>query len=202
LGNNEVAEVLQNFLFWRGPIGSRVKAYGPSPKDGVMLKETWATLSWSPGDYAVSHDVYLGDNFDDVNDGLGDTFRGNQSSTLIVAGFPGYPYPEGLVPGTTYYWRIDEVNETEPNSPWKGNVWSFTVPPKTAYSPVPADGTKSVALDVTLTWTPGFGARLHTVYVGEDFDTVNEATGGAPIGLTRYSPGPLKFAKVYYWRVD
>ena len=202
LGNNEVVEVLQNFLFWRGPLGSRVKAYGPSPKDGVMLKETWVTLSWSPGDYAVSHDVYLGDNFDDVNDGVGDTFRGNQAGTLLVAGFPGYPYPNGLVPGTTYYWRIDEVNEAEPNSPWKGNVWSFTIPPKTAYIPVPADGAESVVLDVTLTWTPGFGAKLHTVYLGEDFDTVNEATGGAPIGLTSYRPGPLKFAKVYYWRVD
>jgi len=202
LGNNEVVEVLQNFLFWRGPLGSRVKAYGPSPKDGVMIKETWVTLSWSPGDYAVSHDVYLGDNFDDVNDGVGDTFRGNQTGTLLVAGFPGYPYPGGLIPGTTYYWRIDEVNEAEPNSPWKGNVWSFTIPPKTAYIPVPADGAESVVLDVTLTWTPGFGAKLHTVYLGEDFDTVNEATGGAPIGLTSYRAGPLKFAKVYYWRVD
>jgi hypothetical protein len=26
----------------------------------------------------------------------------------------------------TYYWRIDEVNQANPNSPWKGHVWSFT----------------------------------------------------------------------------
>ena len=30
-------------------------------------------------------------------------------------------------PGTTtYYWRIDEVNNVNPDSPWVGNVWSFT----------------------------------------------------------------------------
>jgi hypothetical protein len=28
--------------------------------------------------------------------------------------------------GTTYYWRIEEVNSISPDSPWAGNVWSFT----------------------------------------------------------------------------
>ncbi|MFH1716129.1 MAG: LamG domain-containing protein, partial [Planctomycetota bacterium] len=110
-------------------------ALGPDPKDGAVLKDTWVILGWSPGDFAVSHDVYLGDNFDDVNNGTGDTFRGNQTSTMFTAGFPGFAYPDGLVPGTTYYWRIDEVNEAEPNSPWKGDIWSFSIPPKTAYNP-------------------------------------------------------------------
>jgi hypothetical protein len=27
---------------------------------------------------------------------------------------------------TTYYWRIDEANSTSPDSPWAGNIWSFT----------------------------------------------------------------------------
>jgi hypothetical protein len=26
----------------------------------------------------------------------------------------------------TYYWRIDEIDDTNPDSPWKGKVWSFT----------------------------------------------------------------------------
>jgi hypothetical protein len=26
----------------------------------------------------------------------------------------------------TYYWRIDEVNEADPNSPWRGKIWSFS----------------------------------------------------------------------------
>ncbi|MHC4434493.1 MAG: LamG domain-containing protein, partial [Planctomycetota bacterium] len=110
-------------------------ARGPSPADGAMLEGTWVTLNWRPGDLAVSHDVYLGDNFDEVDNGTADTFRGNQASTMLIAGFAGFPYPDGLVPGTTYYWRIDEVNDADPNSPWKGNIWSFSIPPKTAYFP-------------------------------------------------------------------
>ena len=202
LGNNEVVEVLQNFLFWRGPIGSRVKAFGPGPKDGVMLNQTWVTLTWTPGVSAVSHNIYIGDNFDDVNDGAAETFQINQTETLLLAGFPGYPYPEGLVPGTTYYWRIDEVNDSEPNSPWKGNVWSFSITPKTAFDPVPVDGTESVALDMNLTWAPGFGAKLHYVVFGEDFDEVSNAATGVLNGPANYKPGPLKWAKTYYWRVD
>jgi Concanavalin A-like lectin/glucanases superfamily len=179
-------------------------ASNPDPRDGALVEDTWVTLSWRPGDFAVSHDVYLGETFDDVNTATPDsnTFRGNQTSTFYVAGFPGYAYPDGLVPGTTYYWRIDEVNDAEPNSPWKGGVWSFSIPPKTAYNPDPANGAESVAVTAKLTWTAGFGAKFHTVYFGDDFDTVANATGGLPQGTTTYTPSGLKMAKTYYWRVD
>ena len=177
-------------------------ARGANPPDGSLLESTWATLSWRAGDYAISHDVYLGDNFDDVNDGAESTFMGNQAGTDLIVGFPGFAYPDGLVPGTTYYWRIDEVNDTEPNSPWKGTVWSFSIPPKTAYAPDPADGAESVDVDVTLSWTGGFGSKLHTVYFGDNFDEVSNATVGLPQGSAKYTPGTLQMAKTYYWRVD
>jgi hypothetical protein len=121
---------------------------------------------------------------------------------FYVAGFPGFAYPDGLVPGTTYYWRVDEVNEADPNSPWKGDVWSFSIPPKTAYDPIPADGEGVTDTKVTLRWTPGFGAKMHTVYLGDDFDEVNNATVGVPIGAAFYNPGELEREKVYYWRID
>ncbi|MHC4301894.1 MAG: hypothetical protein ACYS7Y_31920, partial [Planctomycetota bacterium] len=118
-------------------------------------------------------------------------------------GFPGFPYPEGMVPGATYYWRIDEVNEADPNSPWRGEIWSFSIPPKTAYFPDPIDGAEFVDLDATLSWTPGFGAKLHTVYLGDSFEDVNNATGGVSRGTVTYKPAsPLESEKVYYWRVD
>jgi hypothetical protein len=182
--------------------GAIVKAYGPNPRNNTLNEDTWINLSWRAGDFAVSHDVYIGDNFDAVNEGAEGTFIGNQTATFIVAGFPGFSYPDGLIPGTTYYWRIDEVNEAEPNSPWKGDIWSFSIPPKTAYFPEPADSAESVALDAILSWTLGFGAKLHTVYFGETFDEVDNAAGGSPQGAATYSPGTLKMAKTYYWRVD
>jgi hypothetical protein len=180
-------------------------ASGPVPPDGDLHEDTWINLSWRPGVFAISHDVYLGDGFDNVSNATpeSETFRGNQTATSFLAGFPGHPYPEGLVPGTTYYWRIDEVNDADPNSPWKGPLWSFSIPPNTAYNPNPADGAESVGPDnVTLSWTPGFGAKLHTVYFGDDFDVVSNATGGSSQGTATFKPASLQSEKVYYWRVD
>lgn len=174
----------------------------PDPEDGVVLGATWANLSWVPGSFAISHDLYLGTSFDDVNDGAVETFVGNLASTSQIVGFPGFPAPGGLVPGSTYYWRVDEVNDTDPNSPWKGDVWSFTIQPKIAYDPTPSDGAKFMATDVTLSWTAGFGARLHTVYFGDNRDDVSAASGGTSQPATTYGPGPLELGKTYYWRVD
>ncbi len=174
----------------------------PTPKNGVYISDTWVNITWRAGDFAVSHDLYIGENLEDVESGAESTFVGTQTDTFIVVGFPGFPFPDGLVPGTTYYWRVDEVNDAEPNSPWKGDIWSFTVPPKTAYLPYPADGAEGVSIDPQLNWTPGFGSKLHTVYFGETFDEVDNAAGGSPQGAVAYSPGILKMAKTYHWRVD
>ncbi len=174
----------------------------PVPDDGTVHEDTWVSLNWRPGDFAVSHDVYFGDNFDNVNEGTADTFQGNQSASFFVAGFPGFPFPEGLVPGTKYYWRVDEVNDTEPNSPWIGPVWSFLIPPRTAWQPNPADATTLIDPNTKLSWNAGFAAKMHTVYFGDNFDDINNAAGGLPQGTTTYDPGPLELAKTYYWRVD
>jgi hypothetical protein len=177
------------------------RAIGPSPANGVYIDDTWVSLIWVPGETAVSHDVYLGENFADVEAGTGDTFQGNQTLTEYTLGFPGFPYPDGLVPGTTYYWRIDEV-EADGATKHKGFVWSFTVPPRTAYFPDPADGAEQVDTDVRLSWTEGFGSKLHYVYFGDNFDEVNNAAGGLPHGDATYTPGTLKLAETYYWRID
>ena len=185
--------------------GAVEQAYSPEPEDGAMVNDTWISLGWLPGDLAVSHDVYLGDNFDDVNNATQDSelFRGNTTATFFIAGFTGNPYPDGLVPGTTYYWRIDEVNQADPNSPWKGNIWSFWIPSIKAYNPLPNDGSKfNDPADITLSWTAGIGAKLHYVHFGDNFDDVNDAAIGEPQGKTTFSPGPLELDKTYYWRVD
>jgi hypothetical protein len=176
----------------------------PTPENGSYYSETWVTLGWSPGDFAVSHDVYLGDNLEDVENGTADTFQGNLplTTTFLIAGFQGYAFPDGLVPGTTYYWRIDEINDADPNSPWKGDIWSFTVPPKTAYNPIPADGAEFIDPNEVFAWTAGYGAKMHIVYLGDDYDQVNNAEGGDTQVSATYDPESLEEGKVYYWRVD
>jgi hypothetical protein len=181
-----------------------VKATNPYPQDGATYADYWVSLGWTTGSTAASHDVYIGEDFDQVNEGTGDTFRGNQSLILnyAIVGFVGYPYPNGLVPGTTYYWRIDEV-EADGETKHKGDIWSFMVPPKTAYNPIPSNGAKFVEFEgPILSWTAGFGSKLHYVYFGDDFDTVANATGGTQQVVTNYTTGPLEFDKTYYWRVD
>jgi subtilisin family serine protease len=92
------------------------KASNPHPFDGQTGVEPNTILSWSPGKDALSHDVYLGTNYDDVNDA-------NASSPEYMGNFDVSSYdPCGLEKATTYYWRIDELDG--PNT-YKGDVWSF-----------------------------------------------------------------------------
>ena len=180
---------------------STKKAYLPDPPNNSLYSATWATLSWSPGETAATHDVYIGENFDDVSNGTGDTFWGNQSEEMLMVGFLGTPLPDGLVPGNTYYWRVDEV-EIDGVTIHKGYVWSFAIPPRTAYNPNPADGTEFLDPNSVLSWTAGFGAKFHNVYIGDNFNDVNNALGGTPWGPATKNPGVLEQEKVYYWRVD
>jgi hypothetical protein len=100
-------------------IYSLALAWNPKPTDNTKNVPYRPTLTWSPGDYAVTHDVYFGTSWDDVNDAdtsdLTGICRGRQDPNS-------YTPPEALELGEIYYWRIDEVNE--PNM-WKGPVWSF-----------------------------------------------------------------------------
>jgi len=179
------------------------RARQPDPKDGAIHDSFWRGLTWKSGQYAVSHDVYIGDNFDDVNNGTAGTFAGNRTEDLLVVGFPGFAFPDGLDSETTYYWRVDAVNDANPASPWKGDIWSFSVLlPYTAYDPDPADGAEFVDLGATFTWRSGYGAMQHIFYLGESFDEVNNATAGTTLRTPSHYPGPLEREKVLYWRVD
>ncbi len=96
----------------------------PIPADSAADIPRDAILSWRSGELALAHDVYFGTNFDDVNqagpaDPRGVLVGQNQVDTT-------YDPPGLLDYNQTYYWRVDEVNDTNPESPWRGNVWSFT----------------------------------------------------------------------------
>jgi hypothetical protein len=103
-------------------------AYNPKPADGTLYPDTWVNLSWNEGIRAASYDVYFGENFVDVQDGTTEVFRGNQTATYYIVGFFGFPYPDGLVPHTTYFWRIDDV-ASDGTVIHKGKIWRFTVSP-------------------------------------------------------------------------
>jgi hypothetical protein len=177
-------------------------AAGPDPADGAIIEQDWYNLAWKSGTWAVSHDVYFGTDFDDVNESAEGAFIGNTTYNFQVVGFEGFPVPGGLQPGTTYYWRVDEVNPDNPDSPWKGIVWSFSLPPRTAYNPFPPDTMKFIDTEVELNWIAKWNAALFSVYFGTDPDEVANAAGAAASGRMTFDPGPLELDTTYYWRVD
>ncbi|HUV67209.1 MAG TPA: discoidin domain-containing protein, partial [Sedimentisphaerales bacterium] len=102
-------------------------ASNPNPPDSEADVPRDVVLSWTPGEHANTHDVYLGTLFDDVNDAGRSDPRGvlgsqNQTDTT-------YDPPGRLDFGQTYYWRIDEVNAPPDSTIFKGTTWSFTTEP-------------------------------------------------------------------------
>ncbi len=185
-------------VYTLGPLDPR-KASKPNLDDEATDVPGDVVLSWEPGEFANTHDVYFGTVFGDVND----ADRTNPLGVLASQGQSASTYAPGRLDfGQTYYWRIDEVNAPPDSTIFKGYTWSFVIPPRTAYEPDPADGAKYVDPNVVLSWSLGFGAMTHTVYFGDDFNTVNNAAGGFPQGGTTYTPGPLELEKTYYWRID
>ncbi|MCU0916242.1 MAG: discoidin domain-containing protein [Planctomycetes bacterium] len=110
-----------------GTLGSPQKATNPHPADGQTDVARDAILTWTPGDSVQAsqgHKLFLSTSFADVNDG---------SPAALLGVHDANAYAEAaklpLEFGQTYYWRVDEIKNGDPNSPWKGSVWSFTTEP-------------------------------------------------------------------------
>ena len=99
----------------------------PQPADGATDVPADSVLSWTPGDSAQTHDVYLGTALADVDVAS----AAQPGSVLISLGQDANTYdpPAALKLGQTYYWRIDEVEAPPAATIVKGRVWSFTVEP-------------------------------------------------------------------------
>ena len=183
-------------------LGYLASAHSPEPADGSMFTDTWTTLGWGTGGTAASHKLYFGTSLEDVSAGAESALVGDLTTDSQIVGFAGFPAPEGLKPGTTYYWRVDEVNDAHPDSPWQGKVWSFWVPSVTGFDPVPLDGEAFEDPEVDLSWTPGMNATLHAVYFGTEAAEVENAAGAPPTLGATFDPGTLAADTAYYWRVD
>ncbi|MCH7559369.1 MAG: LamG domain-containing protein [Planctomycetes bacterium] len=116
-------------------VGTLGLSSNPSPADDATDVPREVTLSWTPGEFAAptnGHKVYFGQSFNDVND----------ATDGITQDANSYALPQRFDFGTTYYWRVDEVN-APPTSQieFKGKVWQFTTEP-IAY---PIDGNNITA---------------------------------------------------------
>ncbi len=164
----------------------------PSASENVAPSQ----LSWSAGENANTHNVYLGTS---PTLGAADLKSEGQTETT-------YQITETLTPNIIYYWRVDEV-EANGTTVHTGLVWSFTTSVLFASNPNPADGAIYVDPSVSLTWIPGYSAETHDVYLGTDKAAVTNATTSSPEFKQNqpdatYTPASLEKGTTYYWRID
>ena len=187
------------------PVNVSPIATNPVPQTGSIVDTTQPDFQWEPGMDAISHDIYLGTVRDDVENAT----RDDQLGVLVEQGIEPNSYDPGVLQaGTTYYWRIDEV---ENSTIQKGNVWNFFVPPLTSYKPSPVSGVlfaDANYLDpaVFLSWYQAADATSYHVYFGDNLEDVQAGIGGTDKGTVadpNYDPASLlEHDKTYYWRVD
>ncbi|MHC4675899.1 MAG: LamG domain-containing protein, partial [Planctomycetota bacterium] len=175
----------------------KVKASDPSPGNYAQNQCPGVELSWTPGAYAVDHNVYFGPSLSDVN--------GSKDPCLVRYGEPNWAPPD-LELGRTYYWRVDEVNDACDDSPWAGDPdpWQFTTEDGNARDPDPLSGRRYLSLSENLlTWTPSCVATSQNVYFSTDFNDVNELQGtyyALSAADNNITPA-LEKSTTYYWRV-
>jgi len=84
-----------------------------NPVNGDVDVTQTPVLTWAPG-LGASYEIYFG------ADAASLELKG--SGNLGEESFE----PGQLEWNTTYYWRVDEANSTNADSPWTGPLWSFT----------------------------------------------------------------------------
>ena len=113
------------------------------------------SLGFRAGREAATHDVYFSSDEQAVIDG-----------TAPVATVTETSYgPLSLDLGTTYYWRVDEVNDAETPTIWKGDLWDFrtqeyfVVDDFEDYYDYPPD-------EIWSTWIDGYGTTTNGSTIG------------------------------------
>ena len=142
-------------------------ARSPEPVSGSVDVLPDAMVSWRAGREAAQHTIYVGADPDAVTDGTAPSVTSSTNSLDLAS--------LDLELGQTYYWRVDEVNETEAVSVWAGPVWSFATVPALIVDDFESYGNDSPNRPFQ-TWHDGFG------YSADEFFTVGYGGNGTGSG--------------------
>ncbi len=168
----------------------------PSPEDGAIDVPREVVLSWTPGEFVPptnGHKVYLSENFNDVNDGIG----------AVTVSESSYTPPQRLEFSTTYYWRVDEVNGAPDFTVHEGSVWSFMTEllaypienvTATASSQAPNRGVENVVNGSGLDET----GLLHGKQ-GDDNMWLSDIAGSQPTWIEFEFDGVYKLHELLVW---
>jgi hypothetical protein len=167
------------------------------------------TLSWTPGRYSVTHNVYISSVIEEISDVNIANLADYPNVIFGTVDAPGFQ-PGRLEFNTPYYWRVDEVNEAHPDQLWKGDIWNFTtgnyivVDDFEAYNDLNVDqeGSKRIYL----TWTDGYenpSVNGSTIGYpdpyfpdGEHFVEIDIVHGGGQSGPLLYDNSTASYSEV------
>jgi Concanavalin A-like lectin/glucanases superfamily/F5/8 type C domain len=131
----------------------------PSPASGTTDVGVDTALNWRAEREAAKHNVYLSTDEQAVIDG---------TASVVTVTSPSYTPPLDLA--STYYWRVDEVNEAETPTIWQGDVWNLStqeylvVDDFESYNDIET-GQEGSHL-VYETWIDGFGTTTNGSTIG------------------------------------
>jgi len=184
---------LSEVRFSYTPVGARE----PSPDSGVTDADADVVLSFRAGREAAAHDVYLSTDEQAVIDG---------TAPVVTVTEPSHALPLDLT--TTYYWRVDEVNDAETPAIWQGDLWNFTtqefivVDDFESYNDIPA-GEEGSNL-VYVAWVDGFdnpsanGSTMgYVAGASLDSDNVHGGDTSVPLAYNNTTAGISEVSRTF-----
>ena len=163
-----------------------VQAFEPQPQDAATGISVNAELDWRPGREAMSHKVFWGTDRTAIADG-----------TVPAQAVADHGYtPAGLMFGTKYFWKVDEVGAT---GTYAGAVWSFTTEDYAVVDDFESYN-EDIAAGTTIwqTWIDGLTDGKSGSQVGYDASPFAEKTmvhGGSQSMPLRYDNTALAFSE-------
>ncbi|NQV31293.1 MAG: discoidin domain-containing protein, partial [Phycisphaeraceae bacterium] len=155
---------LSEVQFFETPVQART----PNPADGSVNVTPNAVITWRSGREAGQHDVYIDTDINAVAEGTAPSVT-TQINSLDLTSLE-------LELGQTYYWRVDEVNNTEIPSVWTGSVWSLNTLKALVVDDF--EGYNNSSPDRPFqTWLDGFG------YSADEFFAQGYAGNGTGCGI-------------------
>ncbi len=185
-------------------LAGRYDALLLEPAEGAVVETLKTPLSWSfDGPAPAAVDLYFGSRREAVE-------SGDRHSTAFRATLPGAASsfgPVDLVPGTTYFWRIDGVDDRG-RVVRPGEIGRFSADSGAASVPRPRDGFPMVGTDLAeLRWLPGPYASTQNVYFGDSREAARSSAKplekelGSAASAVRV-PRSLAPGRKYFWRVE
>ena len=155
---------LSEVIFYTIPVQART----PEPVVGSADVLPNSVAVWRAGREASQHILYVSADANAVAEGTAPSVTSSTNAVNLTS--------LDLQLGETYYWRVDEVNDTEVPSVWEGAVWQFTTASTLTVDDF--EGYSNVSPNRPFqTWLDGFG------YSSDEFFPVGYGGNGTGSGV-------------------